>query len=136
LASDFELPLRLSNASAEHSVGFPFRRLAAEEAVCSPDHLVRSSGRGARSALDRLLSELRPGVTEIVLRPAVDNGELRALAPDWASRVDDHDVVTAGQSLRALAARAGVALIGYRELRDLQRATANGGQDPPEASPR
>jgi hypothetical protein len=72
-----------------------------------------------------LLNELRPGVTEVVLRPAVDNGELRALAPDWASRVDDHDVVTAGQSLRALTARAGVTLIGYRQLRDLQRSTAS-----------
>ncbi len=73
--------------------------------------------------LDRLLGEMTPGVTEVVLRPAVDTGELRALAPDWASRVDDYDVVTVGQSLRALAERAGVTLIGYRELRDLQRAT-------------
>ena len=63
-------------------------------------------------------------MTEIVLHPAVDNGELRALAPDWASRVDDHDLVTSGHSLRALAERAGVARIGYRQLRDLQRATA------------
>jgi hypothetical protein len=123
LAADFELPLRLSNASAERSVGFPFRRLAEEEHVCSPDDLVRPGSRGARSALDRLLSDLRPGVTEVVLRPAVDTGELRALAPDWPSRVDDHDVVTAGDSLRVLAQRAGVTLIGYRHLRDLQRST-------------
>jgi chitin disaccharide deacetylase len=134
LAIDFELPLRLSSASAERSVGFPFRRLAAEESVCSPDHLVRPGTRGARSALDRLLSELRPGVTEVVLRPAIDNGELRALAPDWASRVDDHDVVNSGHSLRALADRAGVTLIGYRQLRDLQRITA-AGQPPPGPEP-
>jgi predicted glycoside hydrolase/deacetylase ChbG (UPF0249 family) len=128
LATDFRLPLRLSSAAAERSVGFPFRRLAAEEQVCSPDYLVRPGTRGARAALDRLLSELRPGVTEVVLRPAVDTAELRALAPDWASRVDDHDLVTSGHSLRALAERAGVALIGYRQLRDLQRAT--GSTDP------
>jgi chitin disaccharide deacetylase len=122
LAVEFQLPLRLSPASAERSVGFPFRRLAAEEGVCAPDHLVRSRNRTGRVALDRLLGEISPGVTEVVLRPAVDTGELRALAPDWASRVDDHDVVTVGQSLRALADRAGVTLIGYRELRELQRA--------------
>jgi chitin disaccharide deacetylase len=133
LAIDFELPLRLSNASAEHSVGFPFRRLAAEEAVCSPDHLVRPAGRSARAALHRLLSDLQPGVTEVVLRPAVDTGELRALAPNWATRVDDHDVVTSGESLRVLADRAGVTLIGYRQLRDLQRETARRGGRPPEA---
>jgi hypothetical protein len=121
LAVEFRLPLRLSAASAERSVGFPFRQLAAEEGVFAPDDLVRNRNRGGRTALDRLLGEIRPGVTEVVLRPAVDTGELRALAPDWASRVDDHDVVTVGQSLRALADRAGVTLIGYRELRELQR---------------
>jgi hypothetical protein len=123
LAVEFRLPLRLSSASAERSVGFPFRRLAAEEGVCAPDHLVRSRNRAGRVALDRLLGDMAPGVTEVVLRPAVDTAELRALAPDWASLVDDHDVVTVGQSLRALADRAGVTLIGYRQLRELQRAT-------------
>jgi hypothetical protein len=123
LAAEFRLPLRLSAASAERSVGFPFRRLAAEEGVVAPDHLVRSRNRTGRVALDRLLGDMSSGVTEVVLRPAVDTAELRALAPDWASLVDDHDVVTVGQSLRALADRAGVTLIGYRELRDLQRAT-------------
>ncbi|MDQ1391406.1 MAG: hypothetical protein QOF30_383 [Acidimicrobiaceae bacterium] len=125
LAAEFRLPLRLSAASAERSVGFPFRRLAAEEGVFAPDHLIRSRNRTGRVALDRLLGDMSPGVTEVVLRPAVDTAELRALAPDWASLVDDHDVVTVGQSLRALADRAGVTLIGYREVRDLQRATGS-----------
>jgi predicted glycoside hydrolase/deacetylase ChbG (UPF0249 family) len=123
LAVEFRLPLRLSSQSVERSVGFPFRRLAAEEGVCAPDYLVRSRARPGRVALDRLLGDISPGVTEVVFRPAVDTAELRALAPDWASLVDDYDVVTVGQSLRALAARAGVTLIGYREIRQLQRAT-------------
>lgn len=122
LATEFRLPLRLSSVSAERTVGFPFRQLAAEEGICVPDQLVRSRTRTGRVVLDRLLGEMSPGVTEVVLRPAVDTDELRALAPDWASRVDDYDVVTVGRSLRALADRAGVTLIGYRELRQLQRA--------------
>jgi chitin disaccharide deacetylase len=129
LAAEFQLPLRLSAAAAERQIGFPFRQLAAEEGVCAPDQLVRTRRRGARAALDRLLMEVRPGVTEIVLRPAIDTGELRALAPDWATQVDDHDLVTTGQSLRALADRAGVTVIGYRQLRDLQRSTGPGSGD-------
>jgi predicted glycoside hydrolase/deacetylase ChbG (UPF0249 family) len=124
LAEEFQLPLRLSASDRERNVGFPFRRLAAEEGVCVPDRLVRSRQRSTRVALDRLLADVTPGVTEIVVRPAIDTGELRALAPDWASLVDDHDVVTSSPSLRALAERARVNLIGYRELRDLQRSTA------------
>ncbi len=123
LAVEFGLPLRLSEASAERSIGFPFRQLSAEQGITSPDRLMRARSRGARATLDRLLSDVVPGVTEVVLRPAVDTGELRSLAPDWASMVDDHDVVTGGDQLRALAHRTKVTLIGYRELRDLQRST-------------
>jgi rRNA-processing protein FCF1 len=35
--------------------------------------------------------------------------------------VDDHDLVTTDHSLRSMLTRAGVHLIGYRKLRDLQR---------------
>jgi predicted glycoside hydrolase/deacetylase ChbG (UPF0249 family) len=121
LAVDFRLPIRLPSASSEKDIGFPYRRLAAEERVLFPDHLVSVPGIGGRRALERLLFDLRPGVTEIALHPAVDTPELRALAPDWAERVDDHDVLTADHTVRDLAARAGATLVGYRELRDLQR---------------
>jgi predicted glycoside hydrolase/deacetylase ChbG (UPF0249 family) len=124
LAVEFRLPLRLPPASAERQVGFPFRKLAAEEGVLSPDHLVRvGRRRSSRAALDQLLVDLPAGVTEVVLRPAIDTAELRAVTPDWPERVDDHDVALGADSLRALAQRAGVTLIGYRALRDLQRAT-------------
>jgi len=122
LAVDFGLPMRLSGASTERVVGFPFRQLAGEEGVLFPDHLLYVSGVGSRRAIERALADLRPGVTEVYVHPAVDTPELRAFAPDWAARVDDHDLITGHSTLRALAERAGATLIGYRELRDLQRA--------------
>ena len=122
LAVEFALPLRLPDASAEQQWGFPFRTLAAEEGVISPDYLVRvKRARSTKQALDQLFGDLKPGVTEIVLRPAADTAELRAVAPDWAERVADHDLSMTDGSLRALTAQAGVHLIGYREVRDLQR---------------
>lgn len=123
MAADFGLPLRLPNSDAEKQWGFPFRQLAAEEGVLSPDYLVRASrNHGAKGALDQLLSDIKPGVTEVVLRPALDTAELRAIAPDWAARVADHDLAMTADSLRVLAKRPDVHLITYRELRDLQRA--------------
>jgi chitin disaccharide deacetylase len=122
LAVDFDLPLRLWDAASERGAGFPFRRLAAEEGIVSPDHFVRVGPTGTRRAMERALFELEPGVTEISARPAVDSAELRALAPDWPVRVDDHDLLTADHHIRTLAQRAGVVLIGYRQLRELQRA--------------
>jgi predicted glycoside hydrolase/deacetylase ChbG (UPF0249 family) len=122
LAVEFGLPLRLSGLSTERVVGFPFRRLAAEEGVVFPDHLVVVRGVGSRRAVERALVDLRPGVTELYIHPAVDTAELRSCVPDWPGRVDDHDLVTGHNTLRALAERAGAHLIGYRPLRDLQRA--------------
>jgi predicted glycoside hydrolase/deacetylase ChbG (UPF0249 family) len=121
LAVEFRLPIRLTGAASERDIGFPFRRLAAEEGVLFPDHLVSSPSVGGRRAFERVLFELQPGVTEVALHPAVDSPELRAFAPDWSGRVDDHDALTTDRSLRDLAARAGVTLVGYREIRDLQR---------------
>jgi hypothetical protein len=122
LAVEFRLPLRLPPASAERSVGFPFRELAAREGIVSPDDVVRvPRNRSARSAIEGLLTELRPGVTEVVLRPAANTPDLRSVAPDWPARVEDRDLAHHGDSLRAISRRAGVVLVGYRALRHLQR---------------
>jgi predicted glycoside hydrolase/deacetylase ChbG (UPF0249 family) len=121
LAVEFDLPIRLSGRSSQELVGFPFRDLAEEEGVIAPDHMIYYSGVGGRTAFERLLDDVRPGVTEIFLHPATDHAELRALAPDWERRVDDHRLLTAEPQLREQLAAAGVELIGWRELRELQR---------------
>jgi len=122
LAVEFGLPLRLPGTDQQHQAGFPFRQLAAEEGVLSPDRLTRPPrGHSARPALDQILSDLPPGVTELVMRPARDSEELRAVTPDWPARVEDHDIATATRYLQALAGRTGLALTSYRALRELQR---------------
>lgn len=124
LAVDFKLPMRLAGAAQEHNTGFPFRRLAAEEGIISPDHLVRvARGHSARASLEQVLADAAPGVTEVVLRPALDGDELRAVMPDYEARADDHQVAMAPGYLSALTGQAGVGLTSYRALRDLQRQT-------------
>ena len=124
LAVDFGLPLRLSGVSSQRLIGFPFRRLAEEEGVLFPDHFVHIPGVGSRRTIEKVVLDLRPGVTEVYVHPAIDTPELRALAPDWSGRVDDHDLVVRNGGLRARIERSGVKLIGYRELREVQRAAA------------
>lgn len=121
LGVEFGLPLRMAAASAEGLVGFPFRRLAAEEGVVFTDHFVLCNI-GARRSIERVLFDLRPGVTEVYLHPATDTDELRAATPNWAGRVEDHALLTEDPAFADLVARSGATLIGYRELRELQRA--------------
>jgi hypothetical protein len=121
LAVEFRLPLRMAGASAERLIGFPYRRLAAEEGVVFPDHFVYTNV-GSRRTIERALFDLRPGVTEMYLHPALDTDELRASHPDWAQRVEDHMLLTHDPAFADLVERGGATLIGYRELRELQRA--------------
>jgi len=124
LAVDFRLPLRLGGASTQEAVGFPFRDLAAAEGVVVPDHLIRvpDTGVGSRGAIVAALGALRPGVTEMYVHPAVDTPELRGFAPDWETRVDDLALMAVDGPVGRLVEEAGAHLVGYRPLRELQRA--------------
>jgi chitin disaccharide deacetylase len=124
LAIDFGIPLRLPSSKDEARAGFPFRRLAAEEGVLTPDSIIDLTAPTVPTAdaFETAINELQPGVTEIRLRPAVDTPELRALqdASGWASQVEHLDALT-NETLRAMIARSGSELIGYREMRSAQR---------------
>ena len=69
------------------------------------------------------MHDLEPGVTEIYVHPALDTPEQRAIGDDWPARVDDHHLMCFDTELPEMLRRARVERIGYRTLRDLQRAT-------------
>jgi predicted glycoside hydrolase/deacetylase ChbG (UPF0249 family) len=121
LAVDFGLPMRVGDPELERIVGFPFRRLATDEGIVTPDHVVVCPP-GAARRVERLLFELAPGVTELALHPGADTEELRAACGDWAGRVEDYAYLAHDASLPDLLDRAGVTRIDWRALRELQRA--------------
>ncbi len=121
LAVDAALPMSLPDPGVD--VGFPARDLAAEEGVLVPDHVVCAPrGTESRGAVDAALRKLRPGVTEIQVRPAADTPELRAITGRWSANVSDAHLVTDDWAFRAALDRSGAELIGYRHLRNAQRA--------------
>jgi len=120
LATVFDLPVRLESGDAEANAGFPFRSLARSEGIVFPDHfrLVRT---GIRRHATRLLGDLPPGVTELSLCPALNEPEIHAVDPNAAGRADDL-VFALSQDLSDALAAADATTIGYREMRDAQRA--------------
>lgn len=122
LAQAYRLPLRVWGAPAEAQIGFPGRARAAEAGRIFPDHMTTTWGRPAIPALEKILRNLRPGVTEVYIHPSEDGPELRDCDPKHADiRVDDL-ACALDPGLKALAAELGVILISYAPLRDLQRA--------------
>jgi predicted glycoside hydrolase/deacetylase ChbG (UPF0249 family) len=121
LALEFGLPLRMVDDQLQGLLGFPAVEVARSEGAVFSDRVVTLAPGGGAAALTSLIQTLEPGVTELHLRPAVDSDELRALAPDWAARVADYELLCGRTDLRALAEEAGVHVIGFRPLRDLAR---------------
>ncbi|GIS99159.1 MAG: hypothetical protein CM1200mP26_08720 [Acidimicrobiales bacterium] len=115
LAIDFDLPIRLASGAAESSAGFPFRVLAGEAGVLTVDHY-RMRRLADLGSLERQAMELEPGVTEIVLEPAADTPELRAIGDEWSRRVEHRDLACDNSELRADLDRGHVSLVGWREL--------------------
>jgi predicted glycoside hydrolase/deacetylase ChbG (UPF0249 family) len=73
--------------------------------------------------MKQIVDELRPGLTMLILHPAQDTPELRAIAPDWRCRAANYAACMSAD-LRDHIRASGVDVIGYRPLRDAMRAGA------------
>lgn len=69
----------------------------------------------------RLLRLAPAGVTHFIMHASVDSPELRAITPDWESRVSNYRCFMS-KELKAFIKDEGLVLIGYRALRDAMRA--------------
>jgi hypothetical protein len=65
----------------------------------------------------KFFAELPAGITHFVLHPSIDTPELRAIAPDWRSRVGDYQTF-GSEALRGYLRDQGIQVIGYRALQE------------------
>ena len=123
LAVDFGLPLRLLGSLDRAPdrlpvpASWPRRR-----AWCSPttSSTCRASAAGPRYRRRcSTCARASPRSTSI---PPSTPPSCGPRSPTAAARIDDHELVTSDTGIRAMIERSGVQLIGFRELRDLQRA--------------
>jgi hypothetical protein len=69
----------------------------------------------------QVLETLQAGITYLIIHPAQDSPELRAITPDWPSRVADYEAFSS-ETVRGYFRSEGVCVLGWRRLRDLMRA--------------
>ena len=65
-----------------------------------------------------IIESLPAGVTYFIIHPAKDTPELRAIAPDWKSRVADYKAFTSSQ-LEAYIKKTDISVINWQTLRGL-----------------
>jgi hypothetical protein len=123
LAAEFRLPLRMAGKSGERALGFSCRQPASDRGVLYPDYFISPPWpEPTRPVVERLLANLRPGVSEVYLHPVLDGPELRAYDPENGHIRASDDANFRDAALRRMVEGSGVTLISYRSLRDLQRA--------------
>lgn len=129
LAVMYDLPLRMAAQAELAKRGFPdLRRKLETDGILSPDMLIfggREDGESVTTYWKRILSSLQPGVTELFIHAAMDSEELRSMTHSWKTRSTEHALFTTDTEIRQIIDNEGIILIGFRKLRDLQRASRN-----------
>jgi predicted glycoside hydrolase/deacetylase ChbG (UPF0249 family) len=125
LARDFDLPIRMGNQDLLARLGGGHLRgeLDADGTVY-PDYLIhdqRKQGEAVDVYWKRIIGELKPGVTELYIHPAVAGEEMEHITGSWKERDAEYHLFTDDASVKMLLEQRKVKLIGWRALRDLQR---------------
>ncbi|CAM4104317.1 polysaccharide deacetylase family protein [Paenibacillus alkaliterrae] len=68
----------------------------------------------------QLLRGIKAGITEMVFHPSLDTDELKAITDTWQSRRYEFDLFQ-DEDIKAVIHEEKIKIIGWRELRDLQR---------------
>lgn len=79
---------------------------------------------GQLEVAKRMFGALPSGLTHFILHPSVDTPELRAITPDWESRVANYKVFLS-DDFRKFLEREDIKLVGYREVREVMRQSAS-----------
>lgn len=75
---------------------------------------------GQMEIAKKLLGNLPVGITHFILHPSIDTPELRAIAPDWESRVANYETFMSDE-LKKFIESEDIKPIGYRAIRDAMR---------------
>ncbi len=73
---------------------------------------------GQPELAEKLLGELPAGVTHFLFHPSIDTPELRAIAPDWPSRVANYHTFMS-KEIKDYIRNAGIQVVGYGDLKKI-----------------
>ncbi|HOW64792.1 MAG TPA: polysaccharide deacetylase family protein [Candidatus Paceibacterota bacterium] len=126
LALEFRLPLRMASQETLAGFGYPeMRSQLSRKGIVFPDHFVyeelKAESAGVKQFWMNILSQLKPGVTELYIHAGKPTEELKAITGSWKTRSEEFETFTHDPDIRKVIQEKGIIRIGYRPLRELQR---------------
>lgn len=126
LGREFDLPIRMpSRETLDRYHAGHLRTLVTALGIVYPDHFIldikKEPGQTAQQFWLEQLRQLKPGVTELYIHPALDTAEMRGITNSWQWRHGEFHAFLDDPDIQNCIREEGIILIGYRPLRDLQR---------------
>jgi len=120
LADEYQVPAFALQPGAEHDFPPPLSEAEAESRLLLDAWCVMSyeDHENRFEQARQLLEEIPNGITYFLLHPSKDSPELRAIAPDWRTRVADYQLFR-DEKFRTYVKESGIQVIGWRALKDL-----------------
>jgi predicted glycoside hydrolase/deacetylase ChbG (UPF0249 family) len=125
LAREFDLPLRMGSQELLQASGGGHQRGQLDaDGTLYPDYLIhggRKTGESMNDYWKRMLSGLKPGVTEAYIHASAAGDEIAHITDSWKDRAEEYRLFTKDHEVRKILESQNVKRVGYRALRDLQR---------------
>lgn len=126
LAQEFDLPVRMaSQATLEKFQQPTLREKFSAQGIVFTDYFIYDElpqeSSNVKEFWLKIVSHLKPGVTELYIHAAKPTEELQAITGSWRTRAAEFETFTHDDQMRKLMEEQGIIRIGYRSLRDLQR---------------
>lgn len=125
LAKEFDVPIRMGSQDILARGGGGHQRGQLDmDGTIYPDYLIydpRKQGESITDYWKRMLRDLKPGVTEMLIHAALPGEEMQHITNSWQDRATEHQLFTKDPEIRQILDGQGVKRVGYRALRDLQR---------------
>ena len=127
LGVEFDLPLRMASQETVARFGQPeLRNQIAAKGIVFPDYFVydelKDEKDGVRQFWLNVVKNLKPGVTELYIHAALPTDEMKVISGTWSTRAQEYETFTHDEEMKRIVAEQKIILIGYRPLRELQRA--------------
>lgn len=126
LAAEYSLPIRFLNNPNYGNDIEAREKLLQSKGIIHPDAIIWNeldsikSNRDVKPVLESIIKNLKPGVTELFVHPAILSPEIKNLTRNYSRKVEEYEWLS-GTELPELLKQNGVILISYKELFKLQQ---------------